>query len=194
MLEPWIAKVAVVAATVATIAIRAPHGQRSRSVPVRTSRKGALEIALLTLAWLAFVLPLVWVATPVLAVADYPLRLAPFLCGVAGLLAGLFIFHRSHVDLGTNWSITLELREQHGLVTTGAYRRVRHPMYLGLLIYSVGLALVLPNLVAGPASLVVMALLVAFRLGPEERMMEEAFGESYREYAARTRRLVPFVW
>ena len=32
-------------------------------------------------------------------------------------------------DLGTNWSITLEVREQHRLISHGVYRRIRHPMY-----------------------------------------------------------------
>ncbi|HEV8336512.1 MAG TPA: isoprenylcysteine carboxylmethyltransferase family protein, partial [Candidatus Polarisedimenticolia bacterium] len=101
---------------------------------------------------------------------------------------------RSHADLGTNWSITLEVREKHRLVTQGLYRRVRHPMYLALLLYSVGQGLVLPNYVVGPSYAVAMALLVALRIGPKERMMLEEFGKDYEEYMARTKRVVPGVW
>jgi protein-S-isoprenylcysteine O-methyltransferase Ste14 len=107
------------------------------------------------------------------------------------LAAGLVVFHRSHADLGTNWSITLEIREGHRLVTEGVYRRVRHPMYLALLLHGLGQAILLPNWVAGPAYLVVMLVLVAFRLGPEERMMRERFGAEYDAYAARTRAFGP---
>jgi len=67
-------------------------------------------------------------------------------------------------------------------------------MYLALILYSVGQALVLPNWVAGPSYLVVFVLLVALRLGPEERMMREEFGQEYDAYVARTKRLVPGVW
>ena len=86
------------------------------------------------------------------------------------------------------------MRERHALVTGGVYRRVRHPMYSALLLYSAGMALVLPNAVAGPAYLVAMALITACRLGPEERMMEEEFGEAYAIYRARSKRLVPGIW
>ena len=171
-----------------------PHGQRSRGVPVRKSRKGTLEVVLLIIAWIAFFIPLLWVVAPVLAFADYPLRPVPLFAGTVCLALALWLFHRSHADLGPNWSITLEVREKHRLVTQGLYRLVRHPMYMALLLYAVGQALVLPNYVAGPSYGVAMALLVALRLGPEERMMLEEFGKDYEEYRARTKRLVPGVW
>ncbi len=67
-------------------------------------------------------------------------------------------------------------------------------MYLALLLYSLGLALVLPNWVAGPSYLLAIALLFVLRVGPEERMMLEEFGKDYEAYMARTKRLVPGVW
>lgn len=193
-MDSWWARGAVIAATVAMIAIRAPHGQRSRAVRTERSYKGALETALLTLAWASFVLPIVWVASPWLAFADYPLLPVPFAAGVALFAIGLWLFHRSHADLGTNWSITLEVREGHRLVTGGVYRTVRHPMYLALLLYSAGQALALPNWVAGPSYLAAMLVLVALRLGPEERMMRERFGDEYAGYASRAKRLIPWIW
>jgi protein-S-isoprenylcysteine O-methyltransferase Ste14 len=194
-MSPWYAKAAVLLAIIAMVAIRAPHGQRSRGVKVAKSRKGPLEIALLSLAWLTFFLPLIWLMAPrVLAFAEYPLRPLPFVAGCLWLALGLWYFHRSHADLGTNWSITLEVREQHRLITGGIYRRIRHPMYMALLLYALGLALVLPNWLAGPSYLVGIALLVSLRLGPEERMMREEFGKDYEDYAARTKRIVPGLW
>jgi protein-S-isoprenylcysteine O-methyltransferase Ste14 len=193
-LHPWFARAVILGSSVIMVIIRAPHGQRSRGITVVKSRKGTLEIALLTLAWLGFFLPLVWVATSALAFADYPLRLAPFAAGILCLALGLWLLYRSHADLGTNWSITLEVRESHRLVTQGIYRQVRHPMYLALLLYSCGQALALPNWVAGPSYLLTFGLLFALRVGPEERMMLEEFGEDYRAYMARTKRLVPGLW
>jgi protein-S-isoprenylcysteine O-methyltransferase Ste14 len=193
-MNPWFAKATILASSIVMVIIRAPHGQRSRGVKVVRSRRGALEIALLAFAWLAFFVPLVWVAAPVFAFADYPLRPGPFFAGVVCLAVGLWLFARSHADLGTNWSITLEVREKHQLVTHGIYRHIRHPMYLALLVYSIGQALVLPNWLAGPSYGVAMVLLVALRLGPEEHMMREQFGEDYETYRRRTKRLVPGVW
>jgi protein-S-isoprenylcysteine O-methyltransferase Ste14 len=193
-MDLWFAKAAVVAGSIVMVVIRAPHGQRSRGVKVVRSRRGPLEIALLFLAWLAFFLPLVWVVVPIFRFANYPLRPAPFFGGVVCLALGLWLFARSHADLGTNWSITLEVRESHRLVTSGIYERVRHPMYLALLVYSLGQALVLPNWIAGPCYLVAMALLFALRVGPEERMMQDEFGSDYEAYSKRTKRLVPGLW
>jgi protein-S-isoprenylcysteine O-methyltransferase Ste14 len=193
-MSPWFGKAVIVASSIAMVIIRAPHGQRSRGVKVVKSSRGALEIVLLTLAWLAFFVPLVWVAAPVFAFADYSLHPMPLLLGVVCLAVGLWLFARSHADLGTNWSITLEVRERHQLVTEGIYRTLRHPMYSALLIYSLGQALVVPNWIAGPSYGVAMALLFAFRLGPEERMMLEEFGKDYEAYKGRTKRLIPRVW
>jgi protein-S-isoprenylcysteine O-methyltransferase Ste14 len=86
------------------------------------------------------------------------------------------------------------VREQHRLITNGVYRRIRHPMYAALLLYSVGQALVIPNWVAGPSYLVAFAILFVFRVQAEERMMLEQFGDDYAAYMARTDRLVPRMW
>ena len=128
-MNPWFAKAVILLASIVMVVIRAPHGQRSRAIPVAKSRKGALEIVLLTIAWVAFFLTLIWIATPAFAFADYPLHPVPLLTGTLLLAFGLWLFHRSHADLGANWSLTLELREKHQLVTHGVYRLVRHPMY-----------------------------------------------------------------
>ena len=193
-MNPWFAKAIILLANVAIIVIRAPHGHRSRIVPVAKSRKGALEIVLLTIAWTSFLLTLIWIATPLVAFADYPLHPALFVAGTLLLTIAQWLLYRSHADLGTNWSITLQIRERHQLVTHGVYRWSRHPMYLALLLIATGQALALPNWLAGPAYLVAMLLLVSLRLGPEERMMREEFGKDYEAYAAATKRLIPGVW
>lgn len=110
------------------------------------------------------------------------------------LVAGLWWFHRSHSDLGAYWSVTLELRENHRLITRGVYRHVRHPMYAALFLYSIGQALMLPNWIAGPSYFVAFGILFALRVGAEERMMLEAFGNEYAAYRARTKLLVPGIW
>jgi len=193
-MNAWIAKAVVLAASIAMVAIRAPHGHRSRGVKVVKSGKGRLEVLLLTIAWIGFFLPLIWVVSPAFSFAEYPLAAGPLSAGIVCFVAGLWLFYRSHADLGTNWSITLEVREQHRLIMHGVYRRVRHPMYTSLLVYSIAQALVIPNWVAGPTYLVAFLILFSFRVGAEERLMLEQFGDEYSAYMARTKRLVPGVW
>jgi protein-S-isoprenylcysteine O-methyltransferase Ste14 len=193
-MNPWIAKTVIIAASVVMIVIRAPHGQRSRGVKTVRSWKSRQERVLLTLAWIGFLLPLIWVASPVFSFAEYPLRLAPLVGGVACLAAGLWLFYRSHADLGRYWSVTLEVRENHRLITEGVYHNVRHPMYAALFLYSIGQVLALPNWIAGPSYLVSFGILFMFRMRVEEQMMLDAFGNEYRTYMAKTKRLVPGLW
>ena len=160
----------------------------------RHKYKTPLETRLLVLAWVGFFVPLIWVASPAFSFAEYALDTGPLVAGVMCLVIGLWLFYRSHADLGTNWSITLEVREQHRLITQGVYRRIRHPMYLALALYSIGQALVIPNWVAGPSNLIAFAILCALRVRAEERMMVEEFGDEYAAYSARTKRLIPGVW
>lgn len=157
-------------------------------------RKGPLEVILLVLAMLGFFVPLVWVASPLFSFAEYPLRMGPLVVGVACFVAGLWLFYRSHADLGTNWSVTLQVRENHRLVVEGVYQRIRHPMYTALFLYSVGQVFVLPNWVAGPSYLVTFGVLFALRVRAEEKLMLEVFGADYAAYMARTKRLMPGVW
>src|SRR5258706_6830922 len=107
-MSPSYGKAIIVASSIVMIIIRAPHGQRSRGVRVARSRRGALETVLLILAWLAFFAPLVWAASPAFAFSDYSLHPVALLAGVVFPTAGLWLFSRSHADLGTHSVITPE--------------------------------------------------------------------------------------
>ena len=194
-MSPWVAKAITVVAIIALVVIpHRLHGQVSGELKVVRSLKGPQEVVLLALLSFGFLLPILWIATPLIGFADYALRPIPFIAGALCYAVGLWLLHRAHADLGANWSISLEIREGHQLVTRGIYRSIRHPMYLALLLYSAGQALVIPNWVAGPAYGVAFALLFASRIGPEERMMRDEFGKEYEEYRTRSKRLIPGVW
>jgi protein-S-isoprenylcysteine O-methyltransferase Ste14 len=183
----------VLAGAFALVAVPA-FVHRGAAAPVAESRRDLRERALLALVAIGFAAAFLWAATPLLRFADYPLRPLALLTGTGLLLFGIALFYRSHAALGRDWSVTLELRREHRLVTDGVYRRVRHPMYLALLAYGLGQALIVPNWVAGPFYLIAVALLVASRFGPEERMMADRFGAEYEAYRRRTDRLVPRLW
>ena len=92
-MSPWIAKALVLTGTVVMIAIRAPHGHRSRIVKVATSYKTPLETGLLVLAWVGFFVPLIWVASPAFSFAEYALGTGPLVVGVMCLVIGLWLFY-----------------------------------------------------------------------------------------------------
>jgi protein-S-isoprenylcysteine O-methyltransferase Ste14 len=194
-MNPGFGTATYLAAFAVSVLLRAPHDRRSREVAVDLDRRGTLERVLLALMFVAvLLLPLVYVTTDLLAFADRALPAWAFAGGLACVGPWLWLFHRAHADLGTNWSVSLQLREQHHLVTNGVYAHVRHPMYSALFANAAAQALLLPNWVAGPAMLVAFTLMFALRLRPEERMLAERFGAEYAEYARRTKRLVPWIW
>jgi protein-S-isoprenylcysteine O-methyltransferase Ste14 len=194
-MDPWFGKALMLVSIASTIIIRAPHGGRSRKVAVVESRQGPLETALLALMWIVgMILPLVAIFTPLLSFADYPLHPFAFAIGTAVLGLGMWLFYRSHADLGKNWSISLEIRENHQLVTSGVYRLIRHPMYTAILLYALAQALLLSNWLAGPSCLLAFLVMLAVRLGREEQMMLNKFREAYGDYMKRTMRLIPHLW
>jgi protein-S-isoprenylcysteine O-methyltransferase Ste14 len=149
---------------------------------------------LLALAFLGlWLVPLIYAATGFPAALDRPLIPAIAVLGVIALCGALVLFYRSHADLGKNWSISLQIRNEHRLVTTGIYRFIRHPMYTSFFLLAVAQALLLPNWLAGLTGLVGVGILYAFRVRQEERMMLERFGTDYQNYMAHTARLIPWI-
>jgi protein-S-isoprenylcysteine O-methyltransferase Ste14 len=175
--------------------LRFPFERQANRVPVARSQKSVREGVLLACAMIGFgVVPFIYAVFGGFPEANYTFRPALAYAGVALFLASLYLFWRTHRDLGANWSISLEVRERHSLVTHGVYARVRHPMYAAFWLWALAQALLLPNLVAGPAGLVGFAILFLGRVEREERLMIEAFGEEYRAYMARSWRLVPGIY
>ena len=157
---------------------------------------GALERALVSQLFVGIVLvPAIYASTSWLDRANY--RLPPeaqrSLGGVGAILMTLsiWLFWRSHADLGRNWSPSLQLREGHELVTEGVYRHIRHPMYASEWLWGIAQALMLQNWVAGWTGLALFTPLYVLRVPREERMMLDRFGEGYRAYMDRTGRVVP---
>jgi protein-S-isoprenylcysteine O-methyltransferase Ste14 len=195
MMNPWFGEALFLVGIASTIIIRAPHGGRSSKVAVVESRRGPLEIALLALMWITgVILPLVAIFTPFLSFADYPLHPGAFAMGTVVLCLGIWLFYRSHADLGRNWSISLEIREDHQLVRSGVYRHIRHPMYTAIFLTALAQALLLSNWLAGPSCFLAFLVMFALRIGREETMMLNKFGEAYGDYMNRTKRLIPHLW
>ena len=193
-MHPWHAKAVVLTASAAIGVIRAVHTRRRAGATVASRPPAPFDLPAMVATVIGFTIPVLWTFTSWFATAQYPVRAWPLLTGTVLLAAALWLFHRTHRDLGRNWSASLQLWEAHALVTSGVYRRIRHPMYLSLLLYGLGLALVVPNGIAGPACLAGNAMLFALRFRREEQMLRDRFGAAYDAYAARTSRLIPGVW
>lgn len=190
-----VAKIIWALGCVAYAVIRYPHSRRARKTPVAARRTPFRERLLMGASYCGlFVVPLIYAVTdqPRFATYDFSAILAS--CGTVVLVAAMYVLYRTHRDLGRAWSITLEIRERHVLITHGIYARLRHPMYSAFWLWAISQALLLPNWIAGPAGLVGFGTLFFFRIGHEERMMEETFGADYRDYVKRTYRVLPGIY
>ncbi|MHC5011444.1 MAG: protein-S-isoprenylcysteine O-methyltransferase [Planctomycetota bacterium] len=160
-----------------------------------TLRNLPVTEALLMILWgcLAGVAPLLLIFSPLLDFANLPFGF-PWTIRAVGLVlfaVSIWLVHRSHADLGRMWSPTVEFRDEHELVTEGVYKRVRHPMYAGHIIWGVSQAVLMPNVVAGPLALLVMLAILQIRVPREERAMIDYFGDAYLTYMKETGRVFP---
>jgi protein-S-isoprenylcysteine O-methyltransferase Ste14 len=194
-MTPFVGKAIWALGVIGWFIIRYPHDRRSRRTPKLRRSDRVREIALMAISGSGLLLvPLIYVFSDQPRFATYPFHAWQAWLGGAIFVAALWLFRRTHKDLGRNWSVTLEVREQHTLVTRGVYSRVRHPMYSAFWLWALAQALLLPNWIAGPAGLVGFGTLFALRVHREEQLMIETFGDEYRRYMARTSRIVPGVY
>ena len=186
------AKIVWFLGVVAWTAIRLPYRRRAKKLATVADRKSAREWTALGLTILGLVaIPLVYAILDAFDFADRPFVEWVAWLGVAVQALFMWLFWRSHKDLGRQWSVTLEIRENHKLVTEGVFSRVRHPMYSSFWCWAIAQALLLPNWLAGLSGLVTVGWLYFSRVSDEEAMMRETFGAEYDAYAARTGRLIP---
>lgn len=174
--------------------IRHPFQRRAKKLRVEKSLLDRREWVLLGLVTIGlFVIPALYCLTGIPAAADR--QFVPLIAwlGLVPLLGALWLFRRSHYDLGKNWSVTLKVREKHELIRHGVYRYVRHPMYSSFFLLGLAQLLLIPNWFAGAAGLAGATLLFVFRAFREERMMIDIFGEEYRSYMAESKRIIPWV-
>ena len=117
----------------------------------------------------------------------------PLLGAIGALLValgvGLAIFARIYI--GRNWGTPMSQKQDPELVTGGPYAFVRHPIYSGIILATLGTTIGLSTVWVLP--LIVLIPYFIYCARREEEFMCQQFGEAYRAYMRRTRMLVPFV-
>jgi protein-S-isoprenylcysteine O-methyltransferase Ste14 len=125
--------------------------------------------------------------TRVMPAAAWPSALGAILVA-AGL--GFSVWARRH--LGRNWSAHVVVKEGHSLIRTGPYRRLRHPIYSGILLAFLGMAAAIGEL-RGFLAFVPALVSFAQKSRVEEARMREIFAE-YEQYQRESAALIPFVY
>ena len=114
--------------------------------------------------------------------------------GVAVMWLGLAVRVSAVAALGAAFRTTVEVEPGQVVVSSGPYRWIRHPSYLGLLLVVVGFGLAAGSAPAVVACLVLPLPALVRRIQLEEAELSRVLGDRYRTYQARTARLVPGLW
>jgi len=111
------------------------------------------------------------------------------LAGCALVVCGAAVNILGRLHLGSNWADQVTIYNEQGLVTTGVFGMVRHPLYASLIWIFVGVAMAYHNAAALAAALCAFVPAMALRARQEETLLAEAFPE----YAA-YQRAVGMLW
>ena len=87
----------------------------------------------------------------------------------------------------------LKIVKEHKLVKDGLYRHIRHPLYLGEILRNLGVVVIFSS-VYGILIVLLASTFLFFRMDIEEKMLVSAFGEEYKEYKRKTKRLIPHIY
>jgi protein-S-isoprenylcysteine O-methyltransferase Ste14 len=113
--------------------------------------------------------------------------------GVLTLAGGIILLGLSHHHLGRSFHSLIVSKTERALVDTGPYRWIRHPIYTAYLINYLSGGLVSGNWVLTFVPVIFFSVLVMVRMGQEEALLIDEFGQTYQDYMGRTGRLVPRI-
>ena len=163
---------------------------------LKRSGKGAADadrgsLALIWVVILASVLAALTLALPQLTLGPAGICRA---AGAAVFAAGIIVRWYAILALGRFFTVNVAIASDHRVVEAGPYRLLRHPSYAGALLAFLGLGICLDNWASLAVLMVPTSVVFLWRMRIEEDALLETFGERYRDYMRRTRRLIPFIY
>ena len=113
--------------------------------------------------------------------------------GLGVFLIGVYIRVVTMRTLGKYFLTDLRTLQNHRLIKHGIYKHIRHPAYLGTVLFSIGIPLIFSSLYG---FLLMLALFPSYlyRIRIEESVLLEEFGDKYREYMKKTKKIIPFIY
>jgi protein-S-isoprenylcysteine O-methyltransferase Ste14 len=114
--------------------------------------------------------------------------------GLGLILAAVALRVWTRAHLRGLYSGHVEVLAGHRLVQSGPYRFVRHPGYTGFLLMTLGVAIGYSSLIGLAAVPVLLLPGLAYRMKVEEHLLNEQFGDDYRTYIRKSKKLIPGIW
>jgi protein-S-isoprenylcysteine O-methyltransferase Ste14 len=171
---------------------QAARANPSGETELRNVSESKLRLALMGVSGLgANLLTLLWIIHPAwLSWSRLPLPDWLRWVGVVVGAIAVWLGYLAHRTLGTSYTATLKRVEGQRFVVQGVYRWIRHPMYTSFFAVLVADFLLTANWLIGLLGLV-YSLVIVERVGHEERILLESFGDEYRQYTQRVGRFFP---
>lgn len=171
---------------------REPFWRSASGKPAVAEEKGDRSFWLILPGFLVvfFAPPLEWFFLPERLPRGPGMQIAGWILIAAALL--LRVWARAHIR--GLYSGHVEVQEQHHLIQSGPYRFIRHPGYAGLLLLALGVAVGYSSWIGLAAVPLILIPGLIYRMNVEEALLSRQFGEEYRQYLRRSRRLIPFLW
>jgi protein-S-isoprenylcysteine O-methyltransferase Ste14 len=168
------------------------YHSKPEDATVKKREEGAVSKIAGLLGMLGFLSMIAYAINPnwlAFASLSFPLWLRWTGVGIA--LVGFALLQWSQVTLGKSWSDTPRMMKEQTLITSGPYRTIRHPIYTAFILILGSTLFISSNWLIGLCWIGMTVLEVASRIGFEESLMLEFFGEQYSEYIKKTGRLLP---
>jgi protein-S-isoprenylcysteine O-methyltransferase Ste14 len=188
-------RIVLPALILAFIAHRGYYTKRSARPENDTLKKreeGVLTKVAEVLSLIGFVAMIAYVINPQWlswASLSFPLWLRWFGVGIA--MVGFALLQWAQITLGRSWSDAPRMMKEQALITSGPYQYIRHPIYTAFILILSSTLLISSNWLIGLTWAAMTVLDIASRIGFEETLMLEYFGDQYREYMKKTGRLLP---
>lgn len=112
-----------------------------------------------------------------------------FVAGIFGLSFCLY----AQIKMGNSWRVGIDEKNRSELITTGLYKFIRNPTYLGLFIMNFGIWLILPTWTMF-LYVLLFYIFLEIQVRCEEEHLIKTHGEEYIEYKKRTKRYLPFIY
>lgn len=113
--------------------------------------------------------------------------------GIIFVVIGFIIMNWSAYALGKQFSTDVTIQKNHELITTGPYKRIRHPRYIGTIVFFLWVAGVF-NAILWIVIVIILSGFLIWRVVDEEKMMKTEFKDKRALYVKKSWKLIPFIW
>jgi protein-S-isoprenylcysteine O-methyltransferase Ste14 len=158
-------------------------------------KKSIKQIFLDPTAFVVSTIPIIAISLPIIEYCFFKDTVNPIISGIGALtvLSGFTISFFANKEIGENWSASIEKERSQKLITSGIYSYVRHPLYFSGIIIFIGTIFYFQSWWS-IAVLFPCFLIINWRLKYEEENLILLFGNEYKEYIRKTKKIIPFLY